>query len=229
VGIDEPKEITGNATGGTGGANNTGGTGGNTGGTGGQTGLDPTEFGCNATQAPVCGEYCQALEANCVGADLQQYSDERICLSVCCGMELGTETDTDENSVHCRLKHATAAGTVEPEVECPAAGPGGEDDSGNAVCGDECDAFCAQFRVFCPDDFDTLSNCLLECEGLEDDEEEGYNFIDYQDGGGSVECRLYHVNAAAFSPSPHCNHAAGRQICVSKNTSSGAGGAGGAD
>jgi hypothetical protein len=33
-------------------------------------------------------------------------------------------------------------------------------------------------------------------------------------GGNTVQCRLYHVSAAALSAFTHCEHAAGLNLCV---------------
>lgn len=152
----------------------------------------------------LCDRYCDAVGANCTG-DFEVYTNKEVCLALCETMDPGTPDDMDVDTVNCRLNQALAAErTGEPADHCPFAGLGGGD-----VCGNNCDALCRAMSPTCPDEWDSNTACLEDCQALED--LGGFNTG--QNSGVTVQCRLWHVGAATQSVSPHCAHAAGAAPC----------------
>jgi hypothetical protein len=146
---------------------------------------------------PLCAAYCAAALSNCMGS-LELYPNLKFCLAVCNAMPLGLRTDTAGDSVGCRLHFAESAATVEKQFNCSAAGPGG-----NGVCGTNCEGFCSIDQTICPGIYVDRAACLLACKTFP-------VLGDYNDSiqsGNSVECRLYHSNAAAaIDREQHCPH-----------------------
>ncbi|MEE2779440.1 MAG: hypothetical protein VYE15_02875, partial [Myxococcota bacterium] len=77
-----------------------------------------------------------------------------------------------------------------------------------------CDVFCEDASIYCVDDNAMDwgdSDCLTVCATWTSN-------ADYEpgDGGSSLECRDYHVQAAAEDPAVHCPHASadGGGVCV---------------
>jgi hypothetical protein len=178
---------------------------------------DPGFEGCpghgtDGAPSTLCQQYCDAVMANCTG-DYSVYLGADVCLSVCKALEPGTAGDQTGNTAQCRLTHARAvAETGEPNVDCPAAGPGGE-----GVCGDNCSGFCTIMVEYCPQ-YSDMQECSDVCAGVP--ELGGYSAL-LKDGSGaplfgsgnSVECRLWHVSSATQLPATHCLHAAGESPC----------------
>ena len=172
-----------------GGSTNTDGSGGSAGG-----GAEPT----------LCETYCDTVTENCPG-NLAVYSSLAQCLQLCLTIPEGAPGDVSEDTIHCRLHQAKAAGeTLEPADHCPSAGLGGAD-----VCGANCDALCRAMGEFCSDKHASNAACLDDCESLED--LGGFNVT--QDAGKTVQCRIWHVGAATQVVEPHCSHAAGADQC----------------
>lgn len=160
----------------------------------------------------LCQEYCDAVMANCSG-DYSQYLGSDVCLSVCKVLPEGSPGDQSGNSVQCRLTHAAAVTeTGEPQVDCPAAGPGGA-----GVCGDDCTGFCTIMVEYCTQ-YSNPQECNDVCAGVP--KLGGYSATLKDDSGASlfasgnsVECRLWHVSSATQLPATHCLHAAGEPPC----------------
>lgn len=179
---------------GTGGAGGDGGHGGHGAGQGGSGGGDPA-----------CAAYCGSVMANCVDA-YKVYSSEATCLAVCAELPPGSAGDQSGNTVACRAANAAEAGaTGEPEVHCPIAGPGGE-----GVCGTNCEGYCTLMLAVCAGYFSTEAECQSACAGVPDPA--GYGVSSTK--GNTLDCRLYHLSAAAIAPQVHCPHAAGQAPCV---------------
>jgi len=89
------------------------------------------------------------------------------------------------------------------------AGPGGD-----GTCGQNCEAYCLLLRTHCSarfdGTFDGLAACTAACQQIPD--AGGYTTAMSQ--GDSIQCRLWHVSAAAVDPSMHCGHAAGDLPCA---------------
>ncbi|HEX6765335.1 MAG TPA: hypothetical protein VF103_07650 [Polyangiaceae bacterium] len=184
---------------------------------------DPVVAACpNETSAltpsALCEEYCDTVMDACPG-DASVYSGSELCLDVCKQLPPGSEGDTFTNSVQCRLEQAR---TVKKQngtdlSQCPAAGPGGEAklDDGGPLCGSACEAFCSIYMRVCTDAeqfkvFADEKECLDDCATVPD--LGGYSTAISE--GNTIQCRLWHVTAAADDPYPHCNHAAGLNTCV---------------
>lgn len=167
----------------------------------------------------LCREYCDVVLANCVGS-FQVYANRVQCLNLCRVMTPGSAGELTGNTVQCRLGNARLAlETAEPESHCPQAGPGGAaapvpaESGGEALaglsCSTNCEGLCSAMLAICPEQYTSLPGCLAECGGVPD--LGGYNISVGQ--GNSVQCRLFHLGAAAAAPDPHCLHAAGASPC----------------
>ncbi|HEY6724195.1 MAG TPA: hypothetical protein VI197_09180 [Polyangiaceae bacterium] len=150
-----------------------------------------------------CEDYCDAVMENCTG-ERAMYSGLQNCLDLCGTLPVGDPGDPQGNTVACRLAEATAAGE-DPEEHCPFAGLGGA-----KVCGENCPAFCGAMLEICPGKYPSNAACLDDCESLDD--LGSFKLTDTE--GDTVQCRIYHVNAATELTDPHCRHAAGEQLCV---------------
>ncbi len=184
--------------------------------------VDPTFQSTGATGNPsngtgsdtleaLCGTYCDTVMAHCT-MEMSVYTTKDACMAVCSHLPAGKEGDTTGNSIHCRLRSAELA-EAETTFYCPAAGPGG-----NGTCGTNCEALCKLTHDVCdgglapwPDD----GACESACGSLPDlgtystdDSKEMYE-------GGHVQCRLFHVSAAALADAQvHCPHVGGAAPCV---------------
>jgi hypothetical protein len=171
------------------------GTGGKDSGSGGGGGEGPvTAFGHETTQ--LCVDYCRAVEENCTG-EFRQYAREELCILTCNHLPEG-DVEGSGNTVTCRASQADSAKAI-PAEHCPNAGPGGGD-----TCGSNCEAYCQLLESVCPDKYALLDGCQTSCAGLDDDGNKVV--ID----GANLQCRLYHVGAAAGTPAEnmtHCAHA----------------------
>lgn len=170
-----------------------------------------------ATVPPtLCETYCDTVTENC-RASLAVYTSREMCLAVCAHLPSGAPGDRSlqVNSVHCRLEAAVAAGVSEPEYSCPIAAPGG-----NGKCGSNCQSLCALRANLCSEWLaGDQASCLDACAKLDD--LGGYTTDPAAEPvhtrGGHVQCRLYHVSAAAIDePETHCLHADGASPCVDR-------------
>jgi hypothetical protein len=152
----------------------------------------------------LCDEYCTAMIDGCVEDTDIQYPSYNFCMNVCAHFEIGDPDADRGNTLFCRLKRAREVAT-EPESLCQVAGP-----SGGGICGATiCDNVCDMVMDICFEEFATRAACMTECQSLDD--LETYNST--MQSGGEVQCRQYHVNAAATDETVHCPHAAGAGPC----------------
>lgn len=156
----------------------------------------------------LCERYCSMVMSNCTGA-FAVFTSREACLSVCAHLPEGHAGDRDVNSVQCRLRAATIAKDEVPHY-CPIAGPGG-----NGVCGSNCESLCALRESVCAGFTKTPETaCLKECSSLEDLQTFSVDLSQDQYQGPHVQCRLYHVSAAASDdPEQHCLHVDGAAPC----------------
>jgi len=187
--------------------------------------LDPNlGTGGSGSISSLCSNYCDAVMANCQDT-YSQYASRDACDGICGALEaqslIGDPQHADiGNSLSCRLQKASAAGTLgEKYLYCPAAGPGG-----NGTCGTNCEGYCYLMKQMCPIEFakdplqNSLDSCLSVCGGL-GTVDGGFNAS--QQSGNTINCRLYHVSAAAAAAvsglqnlsATHCTHAAGANPC----------------
>jgi hypothetical protein len=173
--------------------------------------LDPAlaDGATEAAATNVCSSYCSAVMQYCTG-DFAVYGSEAACEAICAQLPVGNPGDTIGNTVHCRLRNAELAGeTGEPNVHCPAAAPGA-----SGVCGSNCEGYCVLMQQICSvrfaQAFQGLVDCQAQCAALPT--LGAFNLS--QASGNSVNCRLWHVSAAALDPGAHCGHAAGDPPCA---------------
>ncbi len=177
--------------------------------TGGTSGGGATGGEAGSAGEDLCARYCDTLATSCAD-DFAQFVSRATCLEYCAQLPTGSPGDEIGNSVHCRLKQAEIARDVaEPSEHCAEAGPGG-----NGTCGSNCEAYCVVFEQICgarfDDEFVGRADCNTHCTDLPDDE----RFTTSISSGNSIQCRLWHVSAAAVDPSTHCGHAAGEAPCA---------------
>ncbi len=146
--------------------------------------------------------------SNCTGP-FAVYTSRDACLSVCAYMPEGQQGDRDVDSVQCRLRAATIAKDEVPHY-CPIAGPGG-----NGGCGTNCASLCALREGVCAGLSKTNEQaCLKECATLQDLATFSVDLSANQYAGPHVQCRLYHVSAAASDDAEqHCLHVDGAAPC----------------
>ncbi len=157
--------------------------------------------GSGGTNRPkaLCADYCAKALTNCKG-ELELYPNLEFCLAVCQALPPGERTDTSGNTVGCRLHFAQSAASVEKELNCSAAGPGG-----NGICGDNCESWCTLEASVCPSIYASTEDCLAACQTFPS--LGSYNDTIPTQTGNSFECRLYHVTAAAgIDAMLHCPH-----------------------
>ena len=157
---------------------------------------------------PSCAAYCDIYAGACV--DFNAYDNRATCLLQCAQWPVGLANATEGDSLGCRQYHVTVAGTTDPDVHCPHAGPSG---AGVCVAPDAptCADYCATFSANCKDfpayldDADCNAQCALWYPGVQDATQ-----------GDSVGCRLYHAGVALGDAPTHCPHAGpgGADVCV---------------
>lgn len=221
-------DTTSSTTTGSGGGTTASGTGGSTSTT---TGTGTTTTTATATSTGTgtpatldCASYCDEVGANCTGAN-EQYKSKESCLAVCASFPLGKITDTDSNTLGCRLYHGGVAGSSDANAttHCPHAGITGGDkdvtDAMPAVCGEGCDAFCNAAQAICTganSQYATKEACLTDCKSFKVDAATYSTAdIDKNDFG----CRAYHLTVAAtdaMSATAHCGHIVGASAVCTK-------------
>lgn len=178
----------------------------------------PGEGGGDAAPGTLdCAAYCSTIRDVCTES-IEQYTSAEICNLVCNQLPLGTTDNPTGNTIACRNAQAELAASfaiAERSSYCSIAGPAGTLTGGATECGSPCDAYCALMSRVCPTYFGSilgndLGTCKATCSQLPDLGEYSTAIV----SGNSVQCRIYHVNAAAKDPATHCPHAAGLQLCV---------------
>ena len=167
-----------------------------------------------------CVRYCDSITATCQPGsgelpDRRAYLDRDACLEVCPYFPTGAAAG---NTLECRLGLLESPEAVERSVVCQAAGRAGQAGA-DAVCGSNCDAYCALMTRVCPAEFSTLApSCASACAALGD--RQAFDVLRDETGGNTVQCRLWHVAVAASCAaadadcrSRHCRHAAGASPC----------------
>ena len=174
--------------------------------------VDPAEagdaLGDGASLSESCGTYCGLVMMNCTGDDAQYASDDE-CTAFCNHLPLDAVTATSNArsspSLACRQYWADSPARTNPKSSCLAAGPFG----GN-VCGDRCTAFCQVLLATCvPDTGDAVyadqPDCASACAGftyLDAGTDGGGESPGGPDGGGSLNCRLFHLRGATLDTTP---------------------------
>lgn len=173
------------------------------------------------TETPRCEDYCDMVMKVCTDAStppLKQYESESECLTVCRkGMVNSVPLTSDEtqDKVHdtlaCRRYHTYNAFLI-GKSHCTHAGP-----SGDGHCSPVCSVYCKMVKSACGTEFTTAfgndEGCEKSCrEVLGEDAEKqadiGYSVAMGEEGGNTIQCRIYHT-VKAFSKSSECQAAVG--------------------
>jgi hypothetical protein len=154
--------------------------------------------------APTCSAYCAKIQMNCTAASGDaggnaQYMDAATCNSYCttaAGWPAGTTGDTSGNTIGCRLYHAGAA-AADPVLHCPHAGP-----TGGNVCGSYCENYCQLMAKNCTgaNAVYDAATCMSKCTTIPTSGQVN------DTAGNTIQCRIYHLGAAATDPVLHCPH-----------------------
>jgi hypothetical protein len=156
-----------------------------------------------AGQAPTCDQYCADVMANCTAA-FAQFPDEASCKAFCATWDAGDAAKHEGDTIACHDYHAAAPSKGSPDPHCYHAGP-----SGGGQCGaTTCDDFCAAAVKLCTGNDQVWADeasCKTDCEGFGTSNQ---GFSTAATTGDTVECRLYHLTAAATEPATHCAHIA---------------------
>lgn len=161
-----------------------------------------------------CASYCTEVMANCTGANAQ-YTSLATCTAVCASFPVGTLADKTGDTLGCRLYHGGAPALSSATTHCPHAGPTGGDNNVTDVtpgtCGEGCEAFCNLAAVACTgtnSQYASTNLCLADCKTFKT----SANYSTADTGNNDFGCRMYHLSAAAESPSTaltHCPHIKG--------------------
>lgn len=156
-----------------------------------------------------CTSYCDVYMTACV--DHSEYANTEDCMANCEQWPVGDAADTGADSLGCRLYHATVAGSTDPELHCPHAGPSGAQTCVAAEA-PTCDLYCMRYFTNCTGDLNAFMDtdeCMAECSTW-------YPGAETDVSGHTVGCHSYHANAAVSDAETHCPHAGpgGGGICV---------------
>ena len=149
-----------------------------------------------------CATYCELMEQNCSGA----YPSVAICEQNCAEFPVRplNRPEADDDTVDCRFRYASLAGSEPGGPACDAASL-----NGGGVCGDEpCVPFCALVTQNCTGVntvYEDTADCLRQCGFLNGAGR--FNDWDFSTEADSVQCRSYHAGPpAAEVPTTHCPH-----------------------
>jgi hypothetical protein len=162
-----------------------------------------------------CQAYCATIEKNCTGEN-REYISPEICVAMCARYEPGVPGDQSNDSLACRMLHATRAAT-DPSNECSQAGPLATGPCNSNPCGPFClltFSLCNPISQFPFDGGE--QGCRAECSKFP------YISADAGDAaagdilyttGNTLNCRLYHLESAFDPNNPsasltHCPHTA---------------------
>lgn len=159
--------------------------------------------------APTCVSYCSEFMDSCATVS-NDYASLADCTTFCdrhARWESGTFEDQTGNTIGCRTYHAEFANDPDQDraFHCEHAGVSGGD-----ICGSWCLNYCQLAVNICGDRiFDNTEECLTACRDFPDDGQ-----VD-DTTGDTVQCRIYHLTAAARSPravDDHCAHASPESV-----------------
>jgi hypothetical protein len=154
--------------------------------------------------ALTCAYYCSTIQAACTGA-VSQYATMQNCLDTCAKFGTpGALGDMSGDTLGCRIYHAEAA-QMTPMVHCPHAGP-----TGGGVCGtSDCAVFCPLQHAICGTTAYPM-NGGSSCMGAQGCSSIATNppYSSNDQSKNDIQCRFYHLTAAATDPTTHCPHIA---------------------
>lgn len=150
-----------------------------------------------------CGRYCDIVMGNCFDDPNDEnvrnaaYDSRRECMAACEVFPLGTLADRTENTVGCRIYHATASAD-DPAVHCDHAGPTGDGHCGvhseEGLTGN-CESHCLLLEAGCPEEFAADFGDAIECAAA---------CVDEFEGGGAEHDASYHATTATEKDSLQC-------------------------
>jgi len=159
---------------------------------------DAGSSGSADDEQAACDAYCGIVGDHCEG-EVEQYSGEALCQSVCALMNEGSPDDALGNTVGCRATHALLA-AEQPELHCAHAGP-----AGAGTCGASCESFCSLALVTCTGDqaqWPDAEACITDCDGWDPEPAYAANVPD----APTFACHMRHLTLAAAQAVPHCEH-----------------------
>lgn len=163
-----------------------------------------------------CKGYCETVAKNCTDTN-QEYTAMTTCLAICSHFEPGVPGEQSNDSLACRVYHATQAAT-DPLVHCQQAGPL----AAGKCTPNPCSAFCTLGFDLCdpltlfPYD-GGVAPCRDACAKWKyfksTDVDAGVVGDILFSSGDSLNCRLYHLESAyqvenPSAPTTHCPHLA---------------------
>jgi hypothetical protein len=148
---------------------------------------------------PTCADFCAQVADACGGANAQ-WADAASCAAECATWPEGTPGAMAGNSLACRSGHLAEIqdGSESPETHCAHVGP-----TGGGSCGTLCDAYCSLVLEHCVGTNQVYASdpeCRTACALLPATGSEG------DSTGDTVQCRIYHAEAAGADPVTHCSH-----------------------
>jgi hypothetical protein len=168
---------------------------------------------------PDCTQYCQV---NSVSCGTTEYESKDQCLALCKFFPVGEFSDTNQNTLGCRIYHSYNA-LCAPEAHCPHSGPSGEGHCGTAQT-DKCSAYCTLAKGVCPSQYATAFGndddaCAKDCALLPDaapaEAAPTRYTTAYGATPGTVACRFLALSRAAADVSrAACDNAFGGGICA---------------
>ncbi|MET0340335.1 MAG: hypothetical protein ABW252_05005 [Polyangiales bacterium] len=179
--------------------------------------------GVVTADSALCRRYCAESTRICTperGAQLFETEDQ--CLGVCATYTAGSENDSTGNTLNCRLnalENADSLGEFQNTCAPASAGGGGGAQGGaEAVCGTNCEGYCALYEKTCQ----PIPDCVNRCKALPD--VGAVNSVEsYKSGADTLQCRISHVAAAASAKRKgnemermlHCRHSGikSEQVC----------------
>lgn len=144
-----------------------------------------------------CTDYCTTILANCSGNNAQYGGADPMvsCMASCQAFPTGTAADMSGNTRGCRVYHAGAA-AADAALHCPHAGAGG-----GGACGNPCDHYCDVVADACSTEYATRDACMTACADILTDPTN-----ETATAGDTLQCRIYHAQAAQNDPATHCAH-----------------------
>lgn len=152
---------------------------------------------------PECGRYCDIVMGNCIDDPEDDeirnaaYESRGECMAACEALPLGNLADRTQNTIGCRIYHATSSAD-DPGNHCNHAGP-----TGDGHCGAEpeqaptgnCESYCLLLQAGCPDEFSADFADVEAC---------GEVCAEEFDGNGAEDDALYRVSTATSDDSLQC-------------------------
>jgi hypothetical protein len=142
---------------------------------------------------------------NCTGVNAE-YLDNATCLAVCAKFAVGSINDTGgQDTLGCRQYHAGAA-AMNADLHCHHAGLMGAGVCSASNCAGWCEANLAQCSGANPQIYPDQATCVADCTGFP--VADGGDNVNANTSGNTLNCRLYHLEAAYTTPMLHCPHTA---------------------